>query len=105
MGALRAEEGNVQLLMTPLIVFFVALVVFIWTTYRAQSDSGRERARYQAMGVGAMLIAGVVGLVFQPGGLRYAWAALAVAALIRLILIQRQARARGASGTAAPGGG
>jgi len=90
--------------MTPLIVLSVALVVLIWAVYRSQSVSGRERVRYQAVGVGAMLIAGAVGTVLQPGGLRFAWVALAVAALIRLIWIPRQARARGASGTPAPGG-
>lgn len=88
--------------MIPLIIFFASMVVFVFTTVRSQSETGRRRARYQATGVGAVLIAGVAGLVLEGGGLRYAWLALAVVALVRLIWLQRAGRGRGGAGASTP---
>lgn len=81
--------------MTPIIVLVVALSIFLWATYRSSSSSEEEQFRYQAAGVTALLIAGVVGAVLQEGALRFAWVALAAAAAIRLIWVSTKARNRG----------
>lgn len=90
--------------MIPLIAFAVAMIVFIWAVSRSQSSTGHEWVRYQAIGVSALLIAGVIGALLQPGALRFAWGVFAIIALTRLLWLPKVERARGSSGSRSSGG-
>lgn len=88
----------------PLVVLLVAALVALWPFVLSQSADSRGWVRYQAMGVGALLVAAVVGVILELGPARFAWLVLAVAMVVRLALIPRQARKwaaqpQGASGT------
>lgn len=76
----------------PMIVLLVAAVAAMWPFVHSRSLDSRGWVRYQAMGVGALLVAAVVGVVLEPGPMRFAWLVLAVAMVVRLALIPRQAR-------------
>jgi len=82
--------------MTPMVVFVVAMAVAGWAFYRSQDADQRGWARYQATGVGALLVAGVVGTVLQPGLLRFLWLAMVVVAAVRLTVLPKQSRNRAA---------
>jgi uncharacterized membrane protein YfcA len=90
----------IHMTMTPLLVLIVALFINLWATYRAQSVGGREGLPYLALGAGAMVIAGCVGVVLEPGYLRFAWAVLAIAWAIRLVWLGVKARREDSSGAA-----
>ena len=88
----------------PVVVFVVAGLVALWPFILSQSAERRGWVRYQAIGVGALLVAAVVGVVLEPGPFRFAWLVLAVAMVVRLALIPRHTRKwavppQGASGT------
>lgn len=77
-----------------MLVLIGSLLVAMWFYYRSESADERGWMRNQAVAVGALLLAGVVGAILQPGVMRYAWLVLAAGAAVRLALIPRQARAR-----------
>lgn len=80
--------------MIPMAVFVVAMLVAAVALGQSQGKGARQWLRYQAVGVGAVLVAGLVGTVLQEGWLRFAFLVLALASVTRLVYLPRQARAR-----------
>lgn len=87
----------------PVIVLGVAAVAALWPFVHSQSLDKPGGARYQAIGYGLLLAAAIVGVILEPGPLRFAYLVLALAMAVRLALVLRQARKRPAQPEVAPG--
>lgn len=77
-----------------MLVFVVAMLVAAVAFGLSQRRGARGWLGYQTLGAGSILVAGVVGTVWQEGFLRYTFLALALAAIARLVYLPKQARAR-----------
>jgi uncharacterized membrane protein len=71
--------------MAPPLVLLVAVSVLFWAIVRSQRVAAHERLRYQVVGAGALLVAGVVNAVLERGGLHAAWVGMATASVLLLL--------------------
>ena len=84
------------------VIAFVAVGLPVaWLFSRSQSVDRRHPHRwmaYQVAAVGLLMVVGAVGVLTEVGTLRLVFGALAVAGIVRLAALPRQARVRSAAG-------
>ena len=84
------------------VIAFVAVGLPVaWLFSHSQSVDRRHPCRwmaYQGAAVGLLMVVGAVGVLTEVGTLRLVFGALAVAGIVRLAVLPRQARVRSAAG-------
>lgn len=83
-----------------MIVFVAVGIPVAWLFSHSQSVDRRHPRRwmaYQGTAVGLLVVVGVVGVLTEVGTLRMVFAAVAVAGIVRLAVLPRQARIRSAA--------